>query len=195
MNKVRKKLDPRVIKTQKIIKKVFLELMQEIGFHKINVRILVERAEINRSTFYLHYVDKFDILNKIEDELFLDMKNIAVNINMDRAISNSEKPISEILKIAEYVKENKEIFTLLMSEKGDPAFINRYNEMMKSVLFKNEMIDLLSIPQQYAFAAITGMMSTLFSEWIKSGLRETPEEYVQIVIKIIDDMPRHIFNN
>jgi len=45
-----------------MIKDAFLELMGTIGFSKITVENITKKAFIGRNTFYLHYMDKFDIL-------------------------------------------------------------------------------------------------------------------------------------
>ena len=42
----------------------FIDLLAEKGFEKITVNDIAERADINRGTVYLHYVDKFDLLDK-----------------------------------------------------------------------------------------------------------------------------------
>lgn len=62
-------VDLRIQKTQKSIKQAFFELIEEEGFDHISVKDITARAMISRNTFYLHYSDKFDLLNKICDEL------------------------------------------------------------------------------------------------------------------------------
>ena len=183
--------DLRFVKTEKNIKKVFLELMEEMGFSKLNVKNLVERAEINRSTFYLHYVDKFDLLNRIEDELLAGMKNIAVTMPLDLVFSSGfadERVLSIMLRMARYIYENGRVFTVLMSKNGDPAFIVKFGEIIRSVWQEKNILDNLTIPQQYALAAFIGLTSSLIGEWLRSELRETPEEYVRMVANIIRDV-------
>lgn len=59
MNKI---TDIRVTKTNIAIRKAFIEIMEEEGFSKLNVKKIIDRAKINRSTFYAHYMDKYDLL-------------------------------------------------------------------------------------------------------------------------------------
>ena len=68
--------DRRVIRTKKEIKETFISLLEEKNFEKISVRDLTERAGINRGTFYLHYLDKYDLLDKLEGELFAKIQAI-----------------------------------------------------------------------------------------------------------------------
>lgn len=62
-------VDLRIQRTQKSIKQAFFDLIEEEGFDHISVKDITARAMISRNTFYLHYSDKFDLLNKICDEI------------------------------------------------------------------------------------------------------------------------------
>lgn len=63
--------DPRVIRTRKLLQSALLDLMQEKPFQSISVSDLTKRATLNRATFYLHYLDKFDLLAKTSRDTFI----------------------------------------------------------------------------------------------------------------------------
>lgn len=62
------KSDLRVVKTQRLIKATFLELVQAKPVQKITVTELAKRAEISKGTFYLHYLDIYDLYNQMVEE-------------------------------------------------------------------------------------------------------------------------------
>lgn len=62
-------VDLRVKRTQKAIKNSFFELVEKKGFEHISVKDITDGAMISRNTFYLHYADKYELLNKICDDL------------------------------------------------------------------------------------------------------------------------------
>ena len=64
------KLDPRVKRTRELIQRSFMEIIDEKGFTSISVQDITARAGINRATFYAHYTDKFDLLDKAIGEMF-----------------------------------------------------------------------------------------------------------------------------
>jgi AcrR family transcriptional regulator len=68
----KKREDPRVKRTRKLLSQAFLELMQEKGFQAITVQDIADRAGVNRATFYAHYEDKFDLLDSYSREGFRD---------------------------------------------------------------------------------------------------------------------------
>jgi AcrR family transcriptional regulator len=62
------RVDPRVKRTLKLLQRAFAELMAEKDFENLTVQDIVDRAEINRATFYLHFEDKFALLSYLVRE-------------------------------------------------------------------------------------------------------------------------------
>ena len=62
------KSDLRVTKTRRPIKAAFLELVQAKPGQKITVTELAKRAEISKGTFYLHYLDIYNLYNQMVEE-------------------------------------------------------------------------------------------------------------------------------
>ena len=65
--------DYRVRVTKMLIRKQFTELLAAKPIQSITVRELCERTGINRSTFYNHYRDVYDLLEKIEEEMLAEL--------------------------------------------------------------------------------------------------------------------------
>lgn len=61
--------DRRVRKTKSQLRLALMELLVEKSAKNISVRELAERADINRGTFYIHYRDVGDLLQRLEDEM------------------------------------------------------------------------------------------------------------------------------
>ncbi|MCS0542790.1 TetR/AcrR family transcriptional regulator, partial [Aeromonas veronii] len=67
------KLDRRKQYTRMVLKGSLMKLLKEKPIATITVKEICEVADINRSTFYAHYSDQFDLLKKIEEEIIEDM--------------------------------------------------------------------------------------------------------------------------
>ncbi len=67
---VEEKLDPRVRRTRNSLGKAFIEVLAEKGFQAISVQDITERAGVNRTTFYLHFPDKFGMVDFIISQSF-----------------------------------------------------------------------------------------------------------------------------
>ena len=62
-------VDRRVRRTRKQLRECLVTLLKQKKVQDITVRELTELADLNRGTFYLHYKDVFDLLEKTESEL------------------------------------------------------------------------------------------------------------------------------
>jgi len=65
--------DPRVLRTQKLIRETFRELLQNKEFEAITIKDITQMSSINRSTFYAHYEDKYALLEEITALAFENM--------------------------------------------------------------------------------------------------------------------------
>ncbi len=63
-----KKTDRRTLYTKKVIKDAYTELLKKKNYSQITVSEICRLAEINRSTFYLHYLDAYDVLDEISND-------------------------------------------------------------------------------------------------------------------------------
>lgn len=98
------KLDLRIIKTEREIKKAFLALLQKKDFEKITINDIAQEALVGKVTFYNHYADKYDLADKIVQEKLKQYKDLLhkrVNIVSH---SNFKKPsFNDFLPKAQYL--------------------------------------------------------------------------------------------
>lgn len=121
-------------------------------------------------------MDKYDLLEKIEDQFLNGLKDIEIPVPEEVFIEKSfstEYFLTHVEFVISYLKENGKLMTLLMSDKGDPAFSNKLNEVLKQIWLDKKITDQLSIPQNYAIAAVTGMITSVIVEWVKSDFKES----------------------
>ena len=63
-----KSTDRRAQKTRKALSNALSELLTQKELHKITVQEICDKAELNRGTLYRHYLDVYDLYEKIEKE-------------------------------------------------------------------------------------------------------------------------------
>jgi AcrR family transcriptional regulator len=178
-----KKDDPRFIKSHDSIKNAFWLLMRDKGFQQISATDIIKLADVNRSTFYAHYIDKYDLLDQAEDELFNNLKSIT-NQNIDSITLSGDigNSLSDYFKqLINFIYDNKDTFSLLFGPNGDPNFSSRLHTEIKEFRAANGIEIGTSFPENYTQAVILGGMSNLIAEWVKSDFNEPPEKFAEIV--------------
>ena len=70
--------DLRVIKTRENIQSHFISLLNDYPFQDITIQMLITNCKINRSTFYRNYKDKYDLLEKISNDLLENYKKLSI---------------------------------------------------------------------------------------------------------------------
>ena len=104
--------DLRVIKTKNLIYSTLIELMKEKSFEEIKVSDICEKALINRSTFYAHYEDKYELLVEFLNDLKEEFKN-QLDKN-SKNLNNREYYIELIKLFLEHVESKKEIYNSIL---------------------------------------------------------------------------------
>jgi AcrR family transcriptional regulator len=127
------KVDRRILKSQESIKNAFIELMLEKDFDKITVKDICVDANVGNRTFYLHYLDKFDLLDKLIEEHLAELKVICRQ--------KKDKGLAEGTIIwFEYFEQNKSFFAPLFLSNGTIKFRNRFlNFVIEEIKEKVDM--------------------------------------------------------
>ncbi len=175
---MKEKTDRRVKYTKALLKGALVELLKDHHISKISVTTLCDTADVNRSTFYSHYTDQFDLLRQVEDEVMSNLKNYLEQYVDDRM------PITEqnLKGILEYAKANSDLFAVLLGENCDHAFHNDLMQLVKLIPFQYNAAD--SKKEYLLTFAITGCISVLY-KWLIEDRGETPEEMANLVLKVI----------
>ena len=155
--------------TKKTIKDAFWELYKEKKIEKITVKDITLRAGFNRSTFYAYFIDVYDVLEQIEEDVMPGVEHIPPTGGVT---SPTQDFMDELITIYE---KNSEYYSVLLSEKGDPAFSvkikkifkNLMKESMKDLLESNDSIDEMEF--DYALEFFTGATISVVKYWYDSG--------------------------
>lgn len=111
--------DLRVRRTRALLQKALIELTIEKGFTDVTVRDITERAMVNRSTFYHHYVDKYDLLSQYIEEVIALIYDQEGN---SHPMTDFDQPSAGLVRILQHVQANADFYRVLLGKKGDPAF-------------------------------------------------------------------------
>lgn len=184
-------IDRRTIRTKKMIRSALAELIDEKGFNNISVTDLTQRADINRGTFYLHYVDKYDLLEKIENEIIQEIEEETKHLDSSNMmeIDTSSEPLPFMVKLFEYFRKNSIIIKSILGPKGDPTFERKIKKFIETNLFekqklRNFNIDEAIISEEYFIQYILSADLGVIQYWLEKNMKESPEEMALILARM-----------
>ena len=161
-------IDSRVLKTEQAIKEAFMELVKEKGYNQVTVSDICKKSIINRNTFYLHYLDKDDLVGKMLKTAYSTMDNALKDYTIK--YKTSMRRISEvqirwgIRNLLLFMESDKELYKTILQDES----LNGYIDVMAKML-KKHIAELLDISNasgnmiyEYAFSGMFG----LIKQWV-----------------------------
>lgn len=115
--------------TVRHIRNVFMELYAQNGINNITINALCKECNISRSTFYLYFDDKYQVLESVEDELLSILWGINLELDQcDLELVKAGKPLPNAYETVRFLKENAEAFKALLGTNGDPRFTHKFRK-------------------------------------------------------------------
>ena len=123
------KEDLRVRRSRKLLQAALIELtVEKKGFGSVTVRDITERAMVNRSTFYRHYLDKCDLVEQYMDEVYdLLTTDEKVTVKASAGQSALRIPVS-LLNLLQHVQTHADFYRIMLGADGDPGFTERFRQ-------------------------------------------------------------------
>ncbi|MGO4541897.1 TetR/AcrR family transcriptional regulator [Paenibacillus sp. 2TAB19] len=176
-------MDRRVLKTRKAIIDAFVELLGVRDLDQITINDIADRANVNRGTVYLHYADKYDLLDQCI-ETYLQQLYESCMPNSDTLPLNAK---ASLLLTFQYLEQNAYIYKILVTRKGIPAFRERLMTIMARGF--EEQIDVYGMKRgmnrditvQFLTSAAVGLVEW----WIIQSMPYPAEEMVEQLFALL----------
>ncbi len=167
-----------------------ISLLKKKNLEYITVSEICKTADVNRSTFYLHYETIGDLLEEtarylLDDFLScfsLDLKSVTLNLkdcNLDELLFVCDEYLTPYLT---YVKDNREVFYTALSHVGTFGYDSVYKRMFDNIF--NPILDRFKYPacdRKYVMAYYLNGINAIILEWLKDGCLKSIEEVSDII--------------
>lgn len=124
-------MDLRIIKTKKAIINAFLALRAKRPLEKITVRELCEMAMVNKSTFYSHYGDIYELSDSLENEVVMSV--IDSMDHPEYIVENSGEFTRELL--FGYLSQDH-LIQILFSDNRSSLLVSKIERALKELVFE-----------------------------------------------------------
>ena len=182
--KRRRKLDERARRTRDRLGSAFVALIHEKPIEKVTVQDVLNRAAVGRSTFYLHFRDKNDLLLS-QLEVFLEMMSTWLSVRKE--ISRRVVPVAEMFV---HIESQKKLYRIL----ADAGRLNDFFDLAQGYfargievrLRESKRLPKISQGELAARAcAAAGSLLSLLRWWLDRGAKEPPGEMDELFHRMI----------
>ena len=154
---------------------------------EITVKELVDKVDINRSTFYLHYSDIYQMLQKIEEEALENITCMLTDSPVD--FSDKESTLAFTTKFFSILDSDKDLCRALLGPHGDMAFVEQIENLLASTFlkqlpgrFSKDDPDL-----KYAYAFTLNGCVGLIKVWLSQPVQESPAHMAELTCCLIEN--------
>lgn len=179
--------DIRIYKTKIAIQRAFIELLQQHDFKDITIKKICDQAPIGCSTFYSHYLDKYDLLEKIAKQYASDFK-VEIEQRFD---STEDGKVANAIELVtdQMIKNKMEISTLLTVHEISADLRKEFEQILFStcLAFLKQQNSSISIALEY-LAELYAANSMTSIQWILKNGKDAN------IILLLDQMQEYIFN-
>jgi AcrR family transcriptional regulator len=184
-------MDRRVKKSIAALKEALISLMVEKEFREITISEIVQRADLNRGTFYKHFQYKEDLFNDVIDDVMNDLIESYQAPYKTIEVLDIERSQSSTIRIFHHVENHRTFYQMILKPTALSGFQNRLGTVIKQLSLEDLLVgsdnkainkDLLASYHAYS---ILGMII----QWVQDEFKNTPEYMAEQLVKIIHYRP------
>jgi AcrR family transcriptional regulator len=185
-----RKVDRRIQRTRTLLRDALMRLIISRGYDEITIQDITDEANVARTTFYLHFSDKDDLLfstmRDVYEELYAQVGNEAISnfFSLEEEDCHAED--------FQHVAEFAEFYRIMLSERGSAAFLARVRQYLAESVMAKSLQELIPegkearIPLELMAYAIAGAQVGVTKWWLDNGMPHSPKRmayYLELFLK------------
>lgn len=182
------KNNQRTQNTKNSIKEVFFDLLTQKEINEISVQEICKKASINRTTFYAHFDDVEDLMQKILDEKEQEIRIIFKDLK-----DGAYKPVNEqsLQMLLEYIQKNSVFYKKYLNDFRSTRMIDysinaSWSQFIEPILNSNKKKTNVTVKYQFEYFK-SGLIGVTRS-WLNADCKESPQELTSILKNLIIDI-------
>ena len=179
LNQSKQKEDRRVKRTKKNLRDSLFTLLEEKSISQITVTELTTLADVNRSTCYLYYNDIFDMMDKIQQEIYAVFVETVVDFKSD--FQNIEEIVTYCARFLEFCKENYTVCRFITRNDCNNHLAEKIKLAVRCIIPDSAKFYPEEDPRHYLTTfAISGILATIL-EWMNNGMKIPVEDMARFL--------------
>jgi AcrR family transcriptional regulator len=193
-----KKTDRRISRTRRQLRSALLELILEKGYEAVTVEDITARADLGRTTFYLHYKDKEDLLFESIDEMVEDLTARISQIPLaawkirEIIARGDSSALTPILLVFQHAAEHANLYLIILRGAGTTdavarlhvIIVNAVNQFIEVKTARENMKLSMNVPIEYFANYFASSLLGVVTWWLENGTPYSPEEMADMFQKM-----------
>ena len=183
------------IRSRRMIREAYTQLLKEKDLSKITVTDIVTRADLNRATFYAHYPDVRGVTEEIENEIIAKMLDVLEEFCYTSFFRN---PAPLLLKLSRYLEEDADFYRTLVRANGSEIFMEKLKKA-----FTSYMLNSSDIPEDMRHSKMVslrvcyfaGGIVNLYKQWFRGDLDCSLNDIAMEVSRLLQLEAQELFGD
>ena len=173
------KNNQRFQETEVRMEVAMLDIMKHMDFEKITVKRICEKAEVNRSTLYAHFVDIYDMLDKMEDYLGRELLKNYASVPMDEKYMFSEQSFLPFLR---HIRKHSYFYRINLQNRKAYPIKQGYEPLWRIIRQRCERAGIGSEEDMmYYFISFQAGFTMILKHWVDTGCKKAETDVAAII--------------
>ena len=176
------KQDSRFITSEKRIKEAFFGLLSKKSIDEIRTQEIIASAGINKSTFYSHYKDKYDLLDSLAAEaaeiLYPSLEGVFSVILKEGTVQKELDASYELF--ADTFQRNKDFFRIVRRNTSGSTLASRISDLIEKIWTDKSIADPGVVYYSYLINAITYIIVGTAEKWVKRDCIDSSDDLIRL---------------
>jgi len=164
-----KKEDPRAIRSKRLLKEAVISILIETqSLEELTVQKVTARAELNRATFYLHFLDMRDLMRNVVYDIYDDL-----SMKLSPLIEGEQGNTEHLLTFLDYFYQHRKYLAVLFEEK---AFQRKLHDFIAELVqARREVLGMENDESIVSRDIIAASILGILMWWIRDGKNHSSE--------------------
>lgn len=160
-------MDRRQRKTREAIFRAFTELLRTESYAKITVQEIIDKADIGRTTFYMHFETKDDLLRELCTDIFDHVFSHDLMRETTHDFSNSKSLQAVLTHILYHLRDNEMYLKGLLFDQNENIFMKNLKDNLKLLFEQNLSLPDSDVPKDYVLNHMVSDFAETVQWWMK----------------------------
>ncbi|HYP41998.1 MAG TPA: TetR/AcrR family transcriptional regulator [Chloroflexia bacterium] len=179
----RRRADRRSRRTRQVLGEALVALMLEKRYDTITVQEIIDRANVGRSTFYAHFLDKEDLLQ-------IQVAELVVNLGRHMERGGAGNRIVPSLELLRHLRESYALIRALVRGRAMETVLKTMQTHLSLHVEARLARSLPSgsapaVPLPVVAQYVAGALMTLFQWWLDREMPESPEQIEEYFLQLV----------